>query len=237
MTDLPDPIAVDALLFDMDGTIVNSIRAAEQVWTAWALSHRIDPAKLLPKLHGVQAVDTIRRLNLPGLSPEAEAARIAEMEIACAALTRPIAGAAAFLSALPVARWAVVTSAPRQLAISRMHAAGLPHPCVLVAAEDVPCGKPAPDAFEHAADLMKTTAPCCLVLEDSPAGIQAAEAAGASILVVTATHEGQMRQPHPSIRDFHDIVLERQPDDRMLLRTGPQPCGAARLAWTLSDRG
>ena len=99
-----------------------------------------------------------------------------------------IAGVAAFLAALPPHRWAVVTSAPRALALRRIAAAGLPTPPLLVAAEDVTQGKPAPDCFVLAATRLGVDARDCLVFEDAPAGIAAAEAAGAGVVVITATH-------------------------------------------------
>lgn len=193
---------IDAVLFDMDGTILTSVKAAERVWTAWALKHGVDPVTFVPTIHGARAVDTIRRLGLPGVDAEAEAEAITAAEIDDVVGIDAIAGAAAFLAALPLERWAVVTSAPLALARRRILAAGLPLPPVMVTAEDVAVGKPAPDCFLLGADRLGTVAARCLVLEDSPAGIAAAEAAGAPVLVVTATHAHPVATPHPTIRDY-----------------------------------
>ena len=140
-----------AVLFDMDGTILSSIGIAERIWAGWAESHGIDPAELLPTIHGVRAVETISRIDLPGIDAEAEAERITQAEIAAMDGIEPIPGVAAFIGSLPTDRWVVVTSAPRALAERRIEAAGLPMPAILIAAEDVTVGKPAPDGYLLAA--------------------------------------------------------------------------------------
>ncbi|MGC8517939.1 MAG: HAD-IA family hydrolase [Steroidobacteraceae bacterium] len=216
---------IDAVLLDMDGTILNSIKAAERIWSAWAQRHGIDVETLLPRIHGVQSVETIRRLALPSLDPVREAAAITQAEIDDADGIEAIAGAGEFLAELPAACWAVVTSAPRALAMRRMQAAGLPAPALLVAAEDVPQGKPAPDCFELAARRLGTTADRCLVFEDSLAGITSAERAGATVLVVTATHDRPMPIRHESIRDYRDLILARSPDGSIAIRHALVPKG------------
>lgn len=70
-----------AFLFDMDGTILSSLLAAERVWGAWAARQGLDVEAFLPTMHGARGVDTIAKLNLPGVDPVAEAAAITEAEI------------------------------------------------------------------------------------------------------------------------------------------------------------
>ncbi len=205
-----------AWLFDMDGTILSSIVAAERVWSAWARAHGVDVAAFLPTLHGRRAVDTIARLGLPGVDPVAEAAVIEAREIEDVAGIEPIAGAPRFLAALPADRWAIVTSAPRALALRRLAAAGLPVPAVMVVAEDVARGKPAPDCFLLAARRLGVAIGDCLVFEDTHAGLEAAEAAGADAVVVTATHAHAMATAHPSVRDYDGLVAEHA-DTRLRL--------------------
>src|SRR5262245_42020123 len=125
-----------AFLFDMDGTLLDSIAAANRVWTRWAEKQGIDPAPVLRTIHGSRAVDSIRRLNLPGVDAEREADAITRAEIADVDGVVAIPGASPFLQSLPSDRWAVVTSAPRALAERRLEAAGLPAPPLLVTAED-----------------------------------------------------------------------------------------------------
>ena len=198
---LPDR-AFAAFLFDMDGTLLSSIACAERVWSRWARRHGVDVASFLPTIHGMRAVETVGRLQLPGVDPVAEAAVIQAEEMADVEGIAAIAGVAAFLGALPSRRWAVVTSAPRELALRRIAAAGLPVPPQMIAAEDVARGKPAPDCFELAAARLGVQARDCLVFEDAPAGIAAAEAAGASVLVITATHAHALDTRHPAIADY-----------------------------------
>ncbi len=200
---------IDAVLLDMDGTILNSIKSAEKIWTAWALRQGLDVDSFIPTIHGMQAISTIRRLNLPGIDPELEAAAITQAEIDDVEGIEAIPGAAAFLHSLTPYRWAVVTSAPRELALRRIQAAGLPVPPLMIAAEDVPNGKPAPDCFRIAAAKLGTTADKCLVLEDSPAGILAAERAGSTVLIITATHHHPMNSPHPGIASYQELSRSR----------------------------
>ena len=191
-----------AFLFDMDGTILDSIAAAERVWIRWAQRHGLDVASFLPTMHGMRAIETVRRQNLPGIDVEAEAARITAEEMIDVDGIVAIAGVAAFMAALPADRWAVVTSAPRELALRRIAAAGLPPPPLMVTADDVANGKPAPDCFLLAAARLGVSARDCLVFEDAPAGIAAAEAAGASVLVITATHAHPLDTRHPGVDGY-----------------------------------
>ena len=197
-----------AFLFDMDGTILSSIASAERVWAAWARDHGLDVATFLPTIHGVQSVETIRRLHLPGVDPVAEAAAITRAEMDDVDDIDPIAGAAAFLQSLPADRWAIVTSAPRLLAERRLAAAGLPIPPAFVTAEDAERGKPAPDCFLLGAKRLGFAAADCLVFEDAAAGIAAGEAAGAAVVVITATHAHPIATAHPTVRDYRALSVE-----------------------------
>ncbi|MBP32003.1 HAD-IA family hydrolase [Methylobacterium sp.] len=209
-----------ALLFDMDGTIISSIASAERIWSRWAEAHGLDVAAFLPTIHGMRSVETIRRLNLPGVDPEAEAAAITEAEMEDVGDIIAIPGAQSFLEALPRERWAIVTSAPRRLAERRLAAAGMPVPDLLVAAEDVAQGKPAPDCFLLGAERLGAAASECLVFEDAPAGIRAAEAAGAGIVVVTATHHEPVTTGHPAIADYTQLRVAADRSGIRVTRAG-----------------
>ena len=115
-------------LFDMDGTIINSIAAAERVWGNWARAQGLDVEKFMPTMHGKRGVDTIGQLNLPGVDPVAEALKITEAEIADVEGVVALPGAVDFLASLPPERWAIVTSSPYRLALARLDAAGIPVP-------------------------------------------------------------------------------------------------------------
>ena len=196
-----------AFLFDMDGTVLNSIAAAERVWTKWAERHGLDVAAFLPTIHGKRAIETIGGLRLPGVDAVAEADALLRAEADDLEGIVPIPGAVAFLKSLPPERWAIVTSAPRELALLRIKAAGIPVPAMMVTAEDVTHGKPAPDCFLLAAKRLGVEARDCLVFEDAPAGIAAGEASGASVMVIAATHVHPMVTPHPTIHSYDEIGI------------------------------
>lgn len=194
-----------AFLFDMDGTLIDSIPSAVRIWTRWAERHGVDVPSLLHAMHGVRAIETIRRFA-PHADHEAEAAQLTQDEIDDVDGVLPIPGAAEFLASLPADRWAIVTSAPRDLALVRLAAAGLAPPAVLVTADDVSHGKPAPDCYLAAAALLGVNAADCLVWEDAPAGIAAGEAAGADVAIITATHASSIDTPHRTFADYRSIV-------------------------------
>ena len=207
-----------AFLFDMDGTILSSIASAERAWTAFAESHGLDVAAFLPTIHGVQSVETIRNLNLPGVDPVAAAQALTQAEMDDVSDVTAIPGAAEFLNSLPADRWVIVTSAPRRLAEVRLRAAGLPIPEVMVAAEDVTNGKPAPDCFLLAAERLGVAAADCLVFEDAPAGIAAGRAAGADVVAITAVHAQVDASEMPTIARYADVEAVAENDGLALRR-------------------
>ena len=207
-----------AFLFDMDGTLLDSIPSAIRAWTAWANRHGIDVDALMAVMHGVRAIETIRRFAPPGVDPQAEFEALLQAEIDDVADVVAIAGAAAFVGALPADRWAIVTSAPRSLAEVRLRAAGLAPPAVMVTADDVSRGKPAPDCFLLAAERLGVAASDCLVWEDAPAGIAAGEAAGADVMVVTATHHTRLETSHGTVAGYDALSVAMADDGTLLLR-------------------
>ena len=218
-TPLPDR-AFAAFLFDMDGTLLTSIRSAERVWSTLAARHGLDVETFLPTLHGKRTHDTIRQLGLPGVDPIAEAAWITAAEIEDVADIEAIQGAADFLASLPPGRWGIVTSAPRALAKARLAAAGLPSENLLVAAEDVEHGKPAPDPFLLGARKLGVEAADCLVFEDTQTGLKSAAAAGMESIVVTVTHTHPMETDVVSVLDYADLRVERTVDGLLKIARG-----------------
>lgn len=200
-------------LFDMDGTLLTSIIAAERVWGRWAARHGLDVAAFLPTIHGKRTCETIRELNLPGIDPQQEADWITAQELKDTEGVEAIAGVREFIESLPRHAWAVVTSAPRRLALRRIEVAGLPLPEILIAAEDVQHGKPAPDCFLLGAGKLGVRMSDCLIFEDAPAGIQAAEASGADVVVIGATHEKPMQTPHKILMHYRDIAIDGNDQD------------------------
>lgn len=177
-----------AVLFDMDGTLVNSHAVVERTWRDWALAHDLDPVVVLQGCHGSPAEMTVRRhrADLDDARVALEVARLAERE--CADLEGVVAceGAHDVLrvvndSGTP---WAVVTSASPALALARLAAAGISDPPVLVTVADVTRGKPDPEGFLLAAHRWGVSIAECLAVEDSPPGLLAARRAGAHVLAV-----------------------------------------------------
>jgi mannitol-1-/sugar-/sorbitol-6-phosphatase len=205
-------------LFDMDGTILNSIASAERVWGRWAAAQGLDVEKFLPFMHGKRGIDTITSLNLPGVDPKVEAEKILRGEIEDLEGVVPIPGAVEFLSALPPERWAIVTSSPIELAKVRLAAAGIPLPRFMVTAEDVTIGKPNPQGYILGSERLGVSPHEVLVFEDVLAGIQAGENAGADVMVITATHSHPIETGHSKIPGYLDVVPHVSEDGRISVR-------------------
>ncbi|MET0777176.1 MAG: HAD-IA family hydrolase [Pseudomonas mandelii] len=206
-----------AFLFDMDGTVLNSIAAAERIWTAWALRHGVEVESFLPTIHGARAIDTINRLALPGVDAEAEANWITQAEIEDVEGIVEVSGAANFLRSLPARQWAIVTSAPKALALRRMAAAGIPEPGVMVTAEDVSAGKPDPAGYRLAAQRLEVEATDCLIFEDAAVGILAAEAAGATLVIITSTHDHPIQTEHATLAGYDLVAAQVDTDNHIRL--------------------
>ena len=188
-----------AVLFDLDGVLVDSTAYIERQWRDWALSCGLDPEPFLRVCHGRRAVETIR-LAAPELDAEAEVARFRSAAPDEDAILASLPGARELLAALSSAPWAVVTSGARRFALARLAGAGLPAPPVLVSAEDVRHGKPSPEGYLRAAELVGVAAAQCVVFEDAPPGIAAARAAGATVIAVATTH------PPEALGDAHAVA-------------------------------
>lgn len=206
-----------AVIFDMDGTLVDSTPAIVRTWTTWAIEHDIT-AEQLEGFHGVPSGDVIRSL-LPADRVSAAIARIDELELADVADVIALPGAVAALAALPADRAAIATSANRPLALARLAAAGIEVPEVLVTVDDVSRGKPAPDPFLVAAERLGRDPGDCLVVEDAPKGLAAAAAAGCARLAVVTTN------PVEALTDADAVVpdlgaVRFEGDERIRVRPG-----------------
>lgn len=196
------------ILFDMDGTLLDSRIAVERVWRNWAASHGRDSSLILAECHGRRTIDTVREFGIPGLDVEAESRKIEAMEIADTEGIVAIAGVAELLARLPIDRWAIVTSASRALATRRLMAAGLPVPERMINAENVTHGKPDPEGYQKGALLLGTTADQCLVFEDAPAGIEAGRRAGSDVVAITAARPHAFVAECPEVVDYTGVRFE-----------------------------
>jgi sugar-phosphatase len=179
---------VEAVLFDIDGTLVDSTPAVERIWRTWADRRGLDAEAILRVCHGRRTQDTLA-LFLPAAEHPAAAAELAQLELAEVDDVAALPATRALLPGLPARRWAAVTSGSQRIMRARLAAAGLPVPDVLIAAEDVEEGKPDPDGYRKAAAALGVDVRRCLVVEDAPAGLAAGAAAGARTLAVATSHD------------------------------------------------
>ena len=187
------------VIFDMDGTLVDSTAVVETVWEVFARRFGLDLTEVLAVSHGRQTIDTVRWFAPEGVDLDDLAEELATMEVVGDILEVP--GASALLKSIPPEMTALVTSAPRELATTRMMDSGLDMPGVTVMAEDVSAGKPDPDGYVRAAALLGLEADDVLVFEDAAAGIESARAAGMRVVVV-GTYAGPAAEGLPRIPDF-----------------------------------
>jgi sugar-phosphatase len=176
-----------AILFDLDGVLVDSTGSVDRQWRIWARERGIDEQKVVAIAHGVRAIEVIR-VVAPHLDAETEVAKLEKQEAADRDGVRVMPGAIELIRAIPAGRWGVVTSGRRQLATGRLQLAGIPVPKVMVAADEVTNGKPHPEPYLKGAQLLGANPADCLVIEDAPAGIRAAHAGGMKVLALTSTY-------------------------------------------------
>ncbi|MFD3480526.1 HAD-IA family hydrolase [Streptomyces sp. NPDC058695] len=177
-------IPCQGLLFDNDGVLVDSDHGVDQAWSQWARDRDLPPEQVTAMVHGRRSADTVALLVTDPKERGAALAAIDRLEVEAAATTTALPGAREFLTSLPYDRWAVVTSGVTALAQARLAAAGLPTPPVLITADDVSHGKPAPDGYRTAADSLGFAPARTVVFEDSTAGAKAGAAAGATVIGV-----------------------------------------------------
>jgi len=179
-------IRCSALLFDMDGVLIDSTPAVARVWRGWATERGFNPVEVVGRAHGRPSLTTIREY-LPNADHAAENREVERREIEDVEDVVFLPGARELLSSLPPGRWTIATSCTRALAEVRLRAARLPIPERLVTSSDVSHGKPHPEPFLKAAASLGFAAPDCIVLEDAPAGIRAGKAAGSRVIAFRTT--------------------------------------------------
>jgi mannitol-1-/sugar-/sorbitol-6-phosphatase len=180
-----------AILFDLDGVLVDSTPAVARCWSRWAEQFGFNTEEVVRKAHGRPSLVTLREL-LPNGDFEEENRKMEQWEIADTDGVVPLPGVLAILQALPPDQWAIVTSCTRPLAEVRIRVAGLPRPKQLVTAADVQRFKPDPDPYLKGAELLGLAPAECVVVEDAPAGIRAGRAAGSPVLAVRTTEVDEL---------------------------------------------
>jgi sugar-phosphatase len=188
-----------AVLFDLDGVLVDSQECVERTWRNWAARHGLDASRVIDAAHGRRAIDTISALA-PALDADAELAALIATEATATEGVHEIAGARELVLSLPPARWAVVTSGTRAVAEFRLRHARVPVPDVMICADEIERGKPDPQGYLRAAARLGVAAEDCIVVEDAPPGIEAGLAAGMRVIAVAMTY------PHAALEKADAIA-------------------------------
>jgi len=176
-----------AILFDLDGVLVNSAECVERTWRKWAARHNLDPEKVLAFAHGRRTIETVQ-LVAPDLSADAELAQLEASEAMTSEGVYTVDGARELLESLPMDRWAIVTSGVRAVAEFRLRYTGLPIPAVMICADEISRGKPDPEGYLKAAEKLGRRPAACLVIEDAPPGIEAAHNAAMRAVGIVGTY-------------------------------------------------
>ena len=198
-----------AVLFDMDGTLVDSTAVVERAWGWWAERHLLSLADVLRFSHGRPTVATLEHF-LPGAAHTAELAELEQFEESELKGIKAVVGADAAVRAVQGGKWAIVTSAWRKLAVARVTGAGLPVPKVLVPVDEIGNGKPHPEGFLLAARLLGVEPKDCVVFEDTRPGIEAGLNAGMQVVGLLTTMTAQELAHQPLIQDFRDVRINAQ---------------------------
>src|SRR5579862_6115536 len=199
-----------ALLFDLDGVLINSTPAVARVWHRWAMERGFNPEEVVARAHGRPSLTTVREY-LPNADHEAENKEVERREIEDLEGVIPLPGALELLASLPPDRWTIVTSCTRPLAEVRIKAAGLPLPKKLITSNDITHGKPDPEPYLKGASVLGFPSEDCIVVEDVPAGVRAGKAAHAKVIAFRTTVD------EPLLRDAGaDWVLNNCSQIRLL---------------------
>lgn len=196
-----------AVLFDMDGTLVDSTGVVERAWGLWAARHGIPIETVLAFSHGRPTIATMEHF-LPVRDHTRELEEMDRYEETQMEGILAVPGAAQVIHALQSHPWAIVTSAWRTLAEARVLAAGLPLPKVIVPVDEIRNGKPHPEGFLQAAERLGVAPKECLVFEDSRPGIEAGVSAGMQVVALLTTAPAHQMKHRPLIRDFRDVKIE-----------------------------
>jgi mannitol-1-/sugar-/sorbitol-6-phosphatase len=208
-----------AILFDLDGVLVDSTGSVGRQWRIWARERGIDEQKVIAIAHGVRALEVIRTVA-PQLDAEAEVRKLEAREAADHDGVVVMPGALDLVRAIPHGKWGVVTSGSRHLATERLKLAGIPLPKVMVTADDVTNGKPDPEPYLKGAEGLGVMPKECLVIEDAPAGIRSAHAGGMKVLGLASTYDAsRLTEADAVVRKLADVRIGMDGANRLAVRT------------------
>lgn len=206
-------IRCKAILFDMDGTLVDSTAIVERAWGNWAARHNLSLPDILAFSHGRPTISTLEQFR-PGHDHTSDLEELAQFEETETGGILAVPGAAEILHVMQAQNhpWALVTSAWRKLAETRVLAAGLPLPTVIVPIDEIQNGKPDPEGFLFAAAQLGVKPKDCVVFEDTRPGIDAGLRAGMQVIALLTTCSAEQLNHAPLIRDFRDIQIQSEGD-------------------------
>jgi sugar-phosphatase len=187
MTDKKITLTCHAILFDLDGVLLDSTSCIERHWQKWADKHGLDLKKVLQNAHGVRTIETIK-IVAPHLDAKNEAAEFTANEILDTEGVVAIPGAKELMEHLPTGKWAIVTSGGFELVQARLKKADLPMPKYIISADDVTQGKPSPQPYLMGANKLGIPVDQCVVVEDAPIGVRSGKAAGMCVIGIASTH-------------------------------------------------
>jgi len=201
-----------AILFDLDGVLVDSAIPVEKGWRKWAERHGLNPEEVVGAAHGRRTIETVRDF-MPQVDAETEAAALDHGEAEDLAGLRVVPGASELIAQLPDGSWGICTSGTTEVATARLGFAGIPIPRVLVSSNAVKKGKPDPEPYLETARQLRLSAADCLVIEDSPAGVLAGKRAGAKVIGVTTTNSArELERADVIVRDLRSISAKAAGD-------------------------
>jgi sugar-phosphatase len=206
-----------AILFDLDGVLVTSTQAVTRQWRIWAIENHIHPEQVLQIAHGRRTAEVVRLLA-PHLDVQEEVRKIEKREAEDTDGVVVMPGAVELVSSLPEGRWCVVTSGTRYLATSRLKLAHIDVPRILISADDVTQGKPHPEPYLKAAERLEIAPDECLVIEDAPAGIEAAHAGGMQVIALPSTYPAAELKAADAIANSLNSVVVADGFSRGLFR-------------------
>ena len=220
---LQQPLTAQALIFDIDGTLILSDIPGTRMWQDWSEKHGLDAKAVLKAAAGKRTIDTVRQFCPPGASPEEEATALEKQEVTDLEGIAPIRGVVDFLNSLPRDRWAIGTSSGPEMALARLKYVGIMPPAKMITGLDVSAGKPDPEVFLKAAEALGFPSSQTIVFEDAVAGVEAARKAGAGVVLVTTSGDpaltGDSSLDGRRIDDYSGLTVEILKDGRLQLQS------------------
>jgi len=208
-------IECKAILFDLDGTLVDTGSCIENLWTSWAQQNHIDANYVLSIIHG-RTIDETLKLISPYFCNQDCIDEIKKLAIEAFGYVKSIPGAIEFMDKLPEGRFAIVTSGAREVSMRSITSAGIHVPDVMITAEDITHGKPDPEPYLQAALKLGVLPSDCLVFEDAESGIRSAIDAGMRVVVVGTGYHGLLNSAVMQLTDYSNIQVTSKEDSLFL---------------------